>query len=92
MCAAICSKFPILPKGEILKKKMWMNNMKCENLVIKRSKSVRRTHFVSADVFQGGRWSLKESTVPLLFAWNDYSLSAARPCVWKRKERAEDEE
>lgn len=86
MCAAICSKFPPLPEGGILKKKMWMNNMRCENLVFKRSKSVRSRHFVSTDVFQGGRWSLKEGTVPVLFAWNHYAVSAARPSVWKRKE------
>ncbi|XP_049437202.1 uncharacterized protein LOC125891759 [Epinephelus fuscoguttatus] len=65
--------FHRFPKDETLRK-IWIRNVRRENLVIKRSRAVCSRHFVSTDVIQRGRRRLKERAVPVLFAWNDYSL------------------
>lgn len=65
--------------------------MRRKDLVIKRTTTVCSRHFVTTDVIQGGRRRLKEGAVPVLFAWNDYSLPAARPSVWERTQRPEEE-
>uniref|UniRef100_A0A3Q3JDG9 THAP domain-containing protein 1 n=1 Tax=Monopterus albus TaxID=43700 RepID=A0A3Q3JDG9_MONAL len=62
-------------KDETLRK-IWIRNVRRDNLVIKRTTTVCSRHFVSTDVIQGGRQRLKEGAVPVLFAWNDYSLPA----------------
>ncbi|KAI4881961.1 hypothetical protein NFI96_008338 [Prochilodus magdalenae] len=46
---------------------------------------------VVADIIPDGKRSLKEGDMPVLFAWNDYSLPAARPSVWERTQGPEDE-
>ncbi|ROL41648.1 THAP domain-containing protein 2 [Anabarilius grahami] len=79
--------FHHFPKDETLRK-IWIRNVRRENLVIKRTTTVCSRHFVSTDVIQGGRRRLKEGAVPVLFAWNDYSLPAAS--VWERRPRPED--
>ncbi|KAK0140067.1 hypothetical protein N1851_023030 [Merluccius polli] len=33
---------------------------------------------------------VKEGAVPVLFAWNDYSLPAGRPSVWERTQRPDE--
>ncbi|CAM4620187.1 unnamed protein product [Leuciscus chuanchicus] len=80
--------FHHIPKDETLRK-LWMRNVRRENLVVKRTTTVCSRHFVSTDVIQGGRRHLREGAVPVLFAWNDYSLPAAS--VWERRPRPEDE-
>uniref|UniRef100_A0A672SEE2 THAP-type domain-containing protein n=1 Tax=Sinocyclocheilus grahami TaxID=75366 RepID=A0A672SEE2_SINGR len=82
--------FHRFPKEETLRK-IWIRNVRRENLVIKRNTAVCSRHFISTDVIQGGRRRLKEGAVPVLFAWNDYSLPAARPSVWERTQRPENE-
>lgn len=81
--------FHNIPKDETLRK-LWMRNVRRENLVVKKTTTVCSRHFVSTDVIQGGRRHLREGAVPVLFAWNDYSLPAAS--VWERRRpRPEDE-
>lgn len=75
--------FHHFPKDETMRK-IWIHNVRHDNLVIKRTTTVCSRDFVSQDVIQGGRRRLKEGAVPTLFAWNDYSLPAARPSVWER--------
>uniref|UniRef100_A0A3Q3JGU5 THAP domain-containing protein 1 n=1 Tax=Monopterus albus TaxID=43700 RepID=A0A3Q3JGU5_MONAL len=65
--------FHHFPKDETLRK-IWIRNVRRDNLVIKRTTTVCSRHFVYTDVFQGGRRCLKEGAVPVLFAWNYYSL------------------
>ena len=82
--------FHHFPKEETIRK-IWIRNVRRDNLVIKRTTTVCSRHFVSTDVIQGGRRRLKEGAVPVLFAWNNYSLPAVRPSVWERTQRPEDE-
>uniref|UniRef100_A0A8C4E4F5 THAP-type domain-containing protein n=1 Tax=Dicentrarchus labrax TaxID=13489 RepID=A0A8C4E4F5_DICLA len=82
--------FHHFPKEETLRK-IWIRIVRRENLVIKRTTTVCSRHFVSTDVIQGGQRRLKEGAVPVLFAWNDYSLPAVRPSVWERIQRPGDE-
>uniref|UniRef100_A0A672SDN2 THAP domain-containing protein 1 n=1 Tax=Sinocyclocheilus grahami TaxID=75366 RepID=A0A672SDN2_SINGR len=82
--------FHRFPKEETLRK-IWIRNVRRENLVIKRNTAVCSRHFISTDVIQCRRRRLKEGAVPVLFAWNDYSLPAARPSVWERTQRPENE-
>ena len=84
--------FHHFPKNETFRK-VWIRNVRRTNLVIKRTTTVCSRHFVSTDVINGGRRRLKEGAVPMLFAWNDYSLPEARPSVSEseRAQRPEDE-
>uniref|UniRef100_A0A3Q3IAN0 THAP domain-containing protein 1 n=1 Tax=Monopterus albus TaxID=43700 RepID=A0A3Q3IAN0_MONAL len=81
--------FHHFPKDETLRK-TWIRNVRRDNLVIKRTTTVCSRHFLSTDVIQGGRRRLKEGAVPVLFAWNDYSLSTSRPSVWERTQPPEE--
>ncbi|XP_062336855.1 uncharacterized protein LOC134036116 [Osmerus eperlanus] len=82
--------FHHFPKNETVRK-VWIRNVRRANLVIKRTTTVCSRHFVSTDVIDGGRRRLKEGAVPMLFAWNGYSLPAAKPSVCERAQRPEDE-
>uniref|UniRef100_A0A3B1KED6 THAP domain-containing protein 1 n=1 Tax=Astyanax mexicanus TaxID=7994 RepID=A0A3B1KED6_ASTMX len=68
-----CVSFHHFPKDETLRK-VWIRNVRRENLVIKRTTTVCSRHFIDTDVIPGGRRRLKEGAVPVLFAWNNYSL------------------
>ncbi|KAJ8367438.1 hypothetical protein AAFF_G00317860 [Aldrovandia affinis] len=83
--------FHHFPRDENVKQ-VWIRNVRRENLVISRSTTVCSRHFITSEVIQGGRRRLKEGAVPVLFAWNDYSLPVARPSVWERTQRPEDEQ
>ncbi|XP_041653324.1 THAP domain-containing protein 1-like [Cheilinus undulatus] len=82
--------FHHFPKDDTLRK-IWIRNVRRENFVIKRTTTVCSWHCLSTDVIQGGRRRLKEDAVPVLFAWNNYSLPVARPSVWERTQRPEEE-
>uniref|UniRef100_A0A3Q3K693 THAP domain-containing protein 1 n=1 Tax=Monopterus albus TaxID=43700 RepID=A0A3Q3K693_MONAL len=60
------TSFHHFPKDETLRK-IWIRNVRRDNLVIKRTTTVCSRHFVSTDVIQGGRRRLKEGAVPVLF-------------------------
>lgn len=76
--------FHTFPKDENQKKK-WMHNVRQEGLVIKRSTTVCSRHFLPADIIQGGNRCLVAGALPVLFAWNKYSLPPVRSSVWERK-------
>lgn len=61
--------FHHFPKDETVRR-IWIHNVRRDNLVIKRTTTVFSRHFVSEDVIQDGRRRLKEGAVPVLFAWN----------------------
>uniref|UniRef100_A0A3Q3IKP6 THAP-type domain-containing protein n=1 Tax=Monopterus albus TaxID=43700 RepID=A0A3Q3IKP6_MONAL len=52
--------------GDETLRKIWIRNVRRDNLVIKRTTTVCSRHFVSTDVIQGGRRRLKEGAVPVL--------------------------
>ncbi|KAK0136273.1 hypothetical protein N1851_027823 [Merluccius polli] len=76
-CVPQCAMSGKFNSTEETLRKIWIRNVRRDNLVIKRTTTVCSRHFVSRDVIQGGRRRhLKEGAVPVLFAWNDYSLPA----------------
>lgn len=80
--------FHRFPKDEALRR-IWVRNVRRENLVINKSTTVCSRHFVTSDIIPGGRCRLKEGAVPVLFAWNQYTLPEGRPGVWQRTKRPE---
>ncbi|CAL8290210.1 unnamed protein product [Arctogadus glacialis] len=44
------------------------------------------------DIIEGGRYRLKPEAILVLFAWNNYILRVARPSVWQRTQRQEEDE
>ncbi|KAJ8010144.1 hypothetical protein DPEC_G00071930 [Dallia pectoralis] len=82
--------FHHFPKEETISK-IWIRNVRRDNFLIKKTTTDCSRHFVSTDVIQVGRRRLKEGALPVLFAWNDYTLPAVRTSVWDRIQRPEDE-
>uniref|UniRef100_A0A3Q3JXB0 THAP domain-containing protein 1 n=1 Tax=Monopterus albus TaxID=43700 RepID=A0A3Q3JXB0_MONAL len=66
--------FHHFPKEETLRK-IWIRNVRRDNLVIKRTTTVCSRHFVSTDVIQGGQRRLKEGAVPVLFVTRTISVT-----------------
>uniref|UniRef100_A0A3Q3JEE7 THAP domain-containing protein 1 n=1 Tax=Monopterus albus TaxID=43700 RepID=A0A3Q3JEE7_MONAL len=60
--------FHHFPKDETLRK-IWIRNVRRDNLVIKRTTTVCSRHFISADVIQCGRRRLKEGAVPWIITF-----------------------
>ncbi|XP_068593887.1 uncharacterized protein ftr97 [Cebidichthys violaceus] len=82
--------FHRFPRDEPTRER-WRRNVRRNDLVIKNNTRVCSRHFVSRAVSQGGRRRLERGAVPELFAWNDYSLPAARPTVCETTHRPEGE-
>ena len=44
------------------------------------------------NIIDGGRRRLKPGAIPVLFAWNNFSLPVAWPSVWQRTQRQGEDE
>ncbi|KAJ8368735.1 hypothetical protein SKAU_G00087630 [Synaphobranchus kaupii] len=86
--------FHTFPKEKELEK-TWVAKIRRDNFIITNHTRVCSRHFQSTDLIEpptpAGRRRLKHGAVPVLFQWNNYTLSAPRPGVWQRTERPKTE-
>uniref|UniRef100_A0A8C6TP58 THAP domain-containing protein 1 n=1 Tax=Neogobius melanostomus TaxID=47308 RepID=A0A8C6TP58_9GOBI len=80
-CNSMLSFFSFPPDKELRAK--WVQNIRRDDLQVTSHTRVCGRHFQPADVIQPstplGRRRLKRGAVPLLFEWNNYSLTAHGP-------------
>ncbi|KAJ8334017.1 hypothetical protein SKAU_G00413360 [Synaphobranchus kaupii] len=82
--------FHTFPKDKELEKR-WVAKIRRDNFTITNHTRVCSRHFQSTDLIEpptpAGRRRLKHGAVPVLFQWNNFTLSAPRPGVWQKTER-----
>ena len=79
------------PKDESVRA-ISVRNIRRDNFVVRRHTTVCSRHFMPEDIIEGGRYRLNPEAILVLFAWNNYSLRVARPSVWQRTQRQEEDE
>ncbi|XP_063734613.1 uncharacterized protein LOC134861367 [Eleginops maclovinus] len=67
----------------------WLRRIRRDNFSPTKHSKVCSRHFKSTDfvVTAGGLRKLQKGSVPVLFSWNGFELSAPRPSVWERRPR-----
>lgn len=82
--------FHTFPKDTDLQER-WVVNIRRDNFTVTQKTRVCSRHFESSDLIEPraptGRRHLKKGAVPVLFQWNNFAVSAARPGVWERIKR-----
>lgn len=88
-CNSVLTFFSFPKNAE--QRRQWVVSIRRDKFVVTDGTKVCSRHFLPADVIQPstsrGRRLLKNGAVPVLFEWNNYSISAPRPGVWERRER-----
>lgn len=72
-------------------RKRWLVNIRRDDFCPTSNSKVWSKHFSSDQIIEPqtpeARKKLVTGAVPVLFAWNDYTVKASRSSVWERRER-----